>query len=269
MDQPFRCRSIARVAPLLCAAIALLGCAASRSADPRSTSRSLERELPAPKVIFFDVNETLLDLETMRASVGDALGGRRDLLPLWFSTMLHHSLVDNATGRYHNFGEIGVAALLMVAESNGIDLTEAEAREAIVTPLRSLPPHPDVEDGLRELKEQGFTLVSLTNSSNAGVLQQFENAGLLGYFDQRLSIEDIRLYKPNRDAYRWAAKRMGVEPAEAMLVAAHGWDIAGAKAAGFQAAFVARPGKVLYPLADPPDLVVTTIPELARELAGR
>jgi len=68
-----------------------------------------------PKVIIFDVNETLLDLENMRTSVGEALNGRDDLLPLWFSTMLHHSLVVSATGEYQSFGNIGVAALEMVA----------------------------------------------------------------------------------------------------------------------------------------------------------
>lgn len=40
-----------------------------------------------PKVLIFDVNETLLDLTSMRTSIGKALGGREDLLPLWFSTM--------------------------------------------------------------------------------------------------------------------------------------------------------------------------------------
>ena len=94
-----------------------------------------------PKVILFDVNETLLDLKGLQASVGKALGGREDLLPLWFSTMLHHSLVDSATERYHNFGDIGVAALMMVAQNNGVELSEADARNAIVTPLRSLPKH--------------------------------------------------------------------------------------------------------------------------------
>ena len=48
-----------------------------------------------PKIIFFDVNETLLDLEAMKTSVSQALGGRDDLLSLWFSTMLHHSLVES------------------------------------------------------------------------------------------------------------------------------------------------------------------------------
>ncbi len=223
-------------------------------------------KLNAPKIIFFDVNETLLDLTAMRSSVGEALGGRDDLLPLWFSTMLHHSLVDSTTGRFHTFGEVGVASLLMVAEIEGIELTKAQAKTAIVTPLRSLPPHPDVRDGLRALKDKGYTLVSLTNSSNQGVYTQFKNADLLSYFDERLSVEDINLYKPDTRTYKWAIEKMGIEPEDAMLVAAHGWDIAGAKQAGWQAAFIARPGKVLYPLAIAPDTVVSGLDELVSQL---
>ena len=236
------------------------------AAQPDKNTAMSARELRAPKVIFFDVNETLLDLTAMRSSVGEALGGRDDLLPLWFSTMLHHSLVDSTTGRFHTFGEIGVASLLMVAEIEGIELTKAKAKTAIVTPLRSLPPHPDVRDGLQALKNKGYKLVSLTNSSNQGVYTQFKNADLLSYFDERLSVEDINLYKPDTRTYEWAIEKMGIAAEDAMLVAAHGWDIAGAKQAGWQAAFIARPGKVLYPLAIAPDTVVSGLDELVSQL---
>ncbi len=236
------------------------------AAQPDKNTAMSARELRAPKVIFFDVNETLLDLTAMRSSVGEALGGRDDLLPLWFSTMLHHSLVDSTTGRFHTFGEIGVASLLMVAEIEGIELTKAQAKTAIVTPLRSLPPHPDVRDGLQALKNKGYKLVSLTNSSNQGVYTQFKNADLLSYFDERLSVEDINLYKPDTRTYEWAIEKMGITAEDAMLVAAHGWDIAGAKQAGWQAAFIARPGKVLYRLAIAPDTVVSGLDELVSQL---
>ncbi|VGO20459.1 hypothetical protein SCARR_02522 [Pontiella sulfatireligans] len=42
--------------------------------------------MPKPKVIIFDVNETLLDLAPLKVSAGKALGGREGLLTLWFST---------------------------------------------------------------------------------------------------------------------------------------------------------------------------------------
>ncbi len=213
------------------------------------------------KVIFFDVNETTLDLNSMRKSVAKALQGREDLLPYWFSKMLHYSLVSNAIGNYQDFGKIGMNALLMVANENKIPLTETEAKEAIVGPLLSLPAHPDVEDALIELKKLGYKLVTLTNSSNFGVKTQLENAKLTQYFDERLSVEDIKIYKPQKEPYLWALEKMGVKPSEAILIAAHGWDVAGAKAAGLKAAFVARPGKSLYPLSIQPDYVVKDFTE--------
>ena len=228
-----------------------------------SAQEERSSEVPRPKVIFFDVNETLLDMAQVQESVAKALGGRKELIPLWFSTMLHYSLVDTVTERYHGFAEIGVAALMMTAENNDIELTEEAAREAIVTPLRSLPPHPDVVEGLQSLKDQGYRLISFTNSSNKGVQTQFENAGLIEFFEARYSVEDEKTYKPALASYEWAMKKAGVKPEESMMVAAHGWDIAGVKAAGMTGVFVTRPGKALYPLAIPVDKQVASITELA------
>ncbi len=222
-----------------------------------------------PKVIFFDVNETLLDLSGMKRVVAEALGGRDDLLPLWFSTMLHHSLVESATDSFHPFGEIGVAALMMVAESNGIELSSVDAKAAIAEPLQSLPPHSDVRPGLEALKAEGFILAALTNSADAMVAAQMESAGLTGLFDRLLTVESLQIYKPNRAVYDWAMDQMEVEAEEAMMVAAHGWDIAGIKAAGMHGVFVARPGQVLYPLAPPPDLVVEDLVELSEIMISR
>ena len=219
-----------------------------------------------PKVIVFDVNETLLDLEQMRHSVGGALNGQEQLLPLWFSTMLHYSLVSTVSGEYKDFGEIGVAALMMVAQNNNIKITKEKAKESIVTPLLRLPPHPDVKSSLAALKAQGYKLVSLTNSSNYGVKTQFKNAGLIDFFEARYSIEDIQIYKPDLRAYAWVLKELGIKPEEALMVAAHGWDVAGAKGAGMQTAFVARPGKALYPLALSPDYEVKDLSELVNIL---
>ncbi|MFC0604789.1 haloacid dehalogenase type II [Winogradskyella pulchriflava] len=217
-------------------------------------NKTMKAELNRPKVLFFDVNETLLDLTIMKKSVGDALGGRSDLLSLWFTTMLQYSLVTTVGRKYEAFGVIGAAALQMVAANNGINISEEEAKEAILPPLRSIPPHPEVKESLKKLKDAGYTLVSFTNSSNIGVETQFKNAGLIDYFDQRLSIEDIGKFKPHTDAYDWAARKMGIQANECMLVAAHGWDIAGAIWAGWRGAFISRPGAQLYPLAPKPEI---------------
>lgn len=218
-----------------------------------------------PKVLFFDVNESLLDLGNMKNSIGKALGGREDLLPLWFTTMLQYSLVSTASRQYVDFGTIGAATLRMVAANHGIQLSEKDAKEAL-TPLRSLPPHPEVKAALENIRNAGYKMVSLTNSSNKGVEMQFKNAGLTDYFDERLSIEDLGKYKPDSDVYNWAARKMGVQPNECIMIAAHGWDIAGAMWAGWRGAFIARPGQQLYPLAPPPEIIEPDLLKISEKL---
>lgn len=218
--------------------------------------------MPAPKVIIFDVNETLLDLAPLRRSVGAALPDGEALLPLWFSTMLHYSLVETLTGSYHDFAQIGTAALTMVASSRGVELDAAEARQAIAGTITKLPAHPDVIPALKSLSTSGYQVVSLTNSSNAGVAAQFEYAGLTSFFDRRFSVEDIRAYKPDPRPYRWVLDELGIQPEEALMVAAHAWDLAGAKAVGLQTAFIQRPGTVAYPLVGRPDYVVENLQQL-------
>jgi len=202
-----------------------------------------------PKILFFDVNETLLDLTDMKQVISEALNGRDDLLPLWFTTMLQYSLVTTVNGQYEHFGNIGAAALQMVAANNDVEISEEEARKTVLTSLQGLPAHPEVKEALANLKNEGYKLVSFTNSSNEGMKNQFESAGLTEYFDEQLSVEDIGKFKPSSGAYAWAASKMNVKPEECMLIAAHGWDVAGALWAGWRAAFVSRPGKQIFPLA--------------------
>jgi len=220
-----------------------------------------------PRVIIFDVNETLLDLAPLGKSVGKALDGREELLPLWFSTMVHYSLVETLSGNYHDFGDIGTAALMMVAETYGIELNRDDAQAAIVDPLRSLPPHSDVVAGLTALKKDGFRIVSLTNSTSKAVESQFKNADLTHYFEKQYSVDSIRKYKPHPDTYRMVLNDLGIKPEDALMVAAHAWDLAGAKNVGIQTAFIARPGKVLYPNVARPDYVVKELSELAEALS--
>jgi 2-haloacid dehalogenase len=206
-----------------------------------------------PKMLFFDVNETLLDLTAMKTSVAAALGGREDLLRLWFTTMLQYSLVATVGDHYEDFGAIGAAAMMMVARNNQITLSLEAARTAVL-PMRSLPPHVEVPSALATLKEAGFRMATLTNSSQAAVDAQIENAGLSQMFEAKLSVESVRLFKPHRQVYNWAATRMGLMPAECMLIAAHGWDVAGALWAGWRAVFLSRPGAQQYPLAPQPEI---------------
>lgn len=215
--------------------------------------------MKTPSVLFFDVNETLLELTALKKSVTTALNGREELVPLWFSTLLHYSLVENVTGDYKDFSEIGVAALQMVAAGNDITITKEQAEDAVIKPFKSLMPYKEVKQALEALRDQGFKLVALTNSSTSGLAEKLAFAGIKDNFETLLSCETVGAFKPSLEVYSWALSKMNVEAEDAMMIAAHGWDITGAKKAGMQTTFINRPGKQMYPLAQKPDYTVDTL----------
>ena len=218
-----------------------------------------------PDTLIFDINETLLDMAAVKDAVAGALGDEK-LVPLWFTTLLHHSLVDSASGRFHNFSDIGAAALVMVGHAHGVSLDADSAKNHIVPAMTSIPPHDDVVPALTRLKQSGFKLVALSNSAQQGLEAQLSNAKVDRLFDTILSVEAIRQYKPHASVYQWAVRQTDSDRASAMMVAAHGWDTSGAKAAGLQAAFVRRAGKMEYPLGIAADLSVANLTELADKL---
>ncbi|MEP4379789.1 MAG: haloacid dehalogenase type II [Alphaproteobacteria bacterium] len=221
-----------------------------------------------PTTIFFDINETLLDLEPVKASVSQALGGRSDLLPLWFSTLLHYSLVDTMTDHYRDFFQIGVAALIMLGEKQGLDIDRATAEAAVIEPFRKLPPHADVRPSLKTLSGAGIELVCLGNNSADGITELFTHAGIIDYFRHRISTEEVRAFKPDPRPYAHALRVAGARPADVLMVAAHAWDLIGAKKAGLQTAFIRRPGSTLYPNVSRPDYVVDNLEELTSLLVN-
>src|SRR5512138_2810639 len=219
------------------------------------------------RILVFDVNETLLDVDALTPHFVEGFGAA-DAAREWFTTVLHYSTVATLAGAYAHFGAIDDAALSMLADSRHVSLTP-QLRERILVGFRSLPAHPDVRPALERLRSQGFRLVTLTNSASGAVAQQLANAGLADYFERSFSVDAVQRFKPAPEPYRQVAKELGVAVGDLRLVAAHAWDVVGALQAGYLAAFVARPGKVLYPLGPTPDIVEPDCLAVARAIVER
>jgi 2-haloacid dehalogenase len=213
------------------------------------------------RVCVFDVNETMLDLGALDPHF-ERVFGDAEVRRAWFLQLLQSALVATVTGVYSDFGTIGGAALEMVAEREGVNLSE-EDRQQILGGMRELPPHPEVAESLEKLRDTGLRLATLTNSTQQFAEAQMENSGLRAYFEQILSADTVKRLKPAPEPYRMAAESLGVEIGQVRLVAAHSWDVVGALRAGCAAAFVARPGMVLDPLVERPDVVGVDLREVA------
>lgn len=224
---------------------------------PSSSQRRFE-------VLVFDVNETLLDLKGLDAGFQQVFG-TPDARQEWFNLLLRMSMQATILDHYSDFSELGRAALDAVAARRGTQLTDQQ-RSAIGAAMRSLPPHPDVPEGLRRMKDAGWRMVALTNSSPSMAGEQLTAAGIRSRFERVLSVDAVRRYKPHPAVYAMAASELGLAPASLLMIAAHAWDVAGAMHAGLGGAFIARPGQVLDALAPEPDFLASDLLGLADRL---
>lgn len=212
------------------------------------------------KVCVFDVNETLLDLGALDPEFekifGDAVVRRE-----WFGQFIQSAFVSVITKTYKPFGSIGAAALDMVADRHGVAVSD-DHKKALLGKIVQLPPHPEVAESLARLKQHGYTLVALTNSTAEVAQKQLEHAGIAHFFDKVLSADAIKTLKPAKEVYEMAAQACGTGVEDMRLIAAHAWDIAGALRAGCSAAFIARPGMVLDPLYEQPEIIGKNLSEV-------
>lgn len=212
------------------------------------------------RVIAFDVNETLLDLSVLDAPFAEILGSA-SLRQQWFAQMLQLSFVGGLTGEYVDFTAAQRAALRMTARRAGRSLDDQQVTE-IVDRMKTLPAHPEVADALARLRQTPLTVVALTNSPLEVAEAQLTNAGIRPLFHGAISADSVRRLKPAPEPYAAVARQFDVPLSDVRLVAAHGWDISGALAAGCTAAFVARPGALLSPIGQQPDIVGSDIAEV-------
>ena len=101
-----------------------------------------------------------------------------------------------------------------------------------------LIPWPDSVAGLYRLKQR-FTITSLSNGNVALLVNMARHAGLP--WDTVLSAELFQHYKPDPQVYLGAARLLGLQPAQVMMVAAHPSDLRAAAACGLRTAYVPRP----------------------------
>lgn len=158
-------------------------------------------------LILFDLNGTLLDP-----------GPEKDALQAAVRLAMAHTLA----GDFRPFAEL--------LEAVGGSVPDA------------MPAFPDVGEGLTALRRRGHRLAVLTNSARETGQEHVGAAGLDHHFERVIGVDEIGAYKPDGRAYAYALSQLNADAGDTWLVAAHDWDVIGARGAGLRTAFVARGG---------------------------
>jgi 2-haloacid dehalogenase len=214
-----------------------------------------------PAVVAFDVIETLMSLEPLRARLTD-IGQPPGLLEAWYTRTLRDGMALSATGEYAEFANVAEAALRGCTNYTISD----EQVAAVMAGWDELPAFPDVLPAVTRLTEAGLRVACLTNGSASLTSSFVDRAGLGSLVDRVISVGEVYRWKPAGVVYLYAVSVMGVPTDRMALVAAHDWDCHGAKRAGLTTGWVSRKsGGFGAPFA-PPDVVGEDLVEVAGKL---
>ena len=225
---------------------------------------------PIASVLVFDVNETLIDIESL-APLFERIFGDPLAIREWFGQLVTYSMTATLSGHYVDYFTLGQGLLRMLGDIHSADVTDDDVND-IKHAMLTMPAHPDVEDGLTMLHDNGFRLVTLTNSPpNPDGPSPLEHAGLGHFFERQFSVEACHAFKPAPAVYRYVCDQLGVPPESCMMVAAHVWDTIGAQSVGFSGALITRPGNALLPIhgLPQPTVVANDLREFAANLTNR
>src|SRR5215469_5773937 len=168
-------------------------------------------------LIVFDVNETLLDLQTMEP-VFARIFGEKSAMRLWFANFILYSSALTVAGCYVPFTDIGAAVMKMLADTQGIKINDADKKE-LLEKFSTMPPHREVPAALDRLRDVGFRLFTLTDNLPEVQSRQLEHGGIVDFFERRFSADGVKHHKPSRQAYAHVERELGVEPTQLCLIA--------------------------------------------------
>jgi 2-haloacid dehalogenase len=218
-------------------------------------------------LIVFDVNETLLDLDTM-VPIFERIFHDPVAMRLWFDNLIMYSEALTLANQYVAFTDIGAAAMKMMADIRGITITDADRKE-LTDKFSTMPPHPEVPAALRKLRDHGFRLFTLTDNLIEVQGRQLEHGRIIDLFERRFSADGVKRHKPAPEAYRYVEKELGTKPSDMVLIACHTWDTIGAAAAGWEACLIKRKGNDVLGVGPQPVIVGNDLDEVADNLIRR
>jgi 2-haloacid dehalogenase len=188
------------------------------------------------EAVVFDAMGTLFDLTSLDARF-EAIGGTGATRDAWFERLLDTSKALTLLGEFEPFRELALSTLRTTLAGHGLDPAHADE---IVDALGEIPAYPEAGAALSRIAAAGLPLAVLTNGGASQTRTLLEKSGLNEHIRQVFTTEEVEAYKPDPRPYSYVCESLGIEPGQAVLVAAHAWDVAGAKSAGYDAVWIDR-----------------------------
>jgi 2-haloacid dehalogenase len=216
---------------------------------------------PSIKALAFDAYGTLFDVHSVSGVLKEHYPDRaEELSRLWRTTQLEYTWLLSLMGHYRDFWQITRDALIYTCRSLQVPL-EPPVLERLLEAYLHLEAYPEVSAALKDMA--AVPRVILSNGSPRMLEAVVENAGLSGAFSRIISVDVVKIFKPDPQVYRLAADALGLEPGNVGFVSSNAWDACGAKAFGFWTCWLNRSGAAWEELGFTSDVTVNRLTELA------
>jgi 2-haloacid dehalogenase len=194
-------------------------------------------------------------------------GKGAELSSIWRTRQFEYQWLRALSGHYADFWRATEDGLVFAAEMLRLDLND-DKRARLMQAYLGMKPWPDVVPALEALKQAGLRLAILSNMTAKMLNANISNAGLSGAFEQVLSTDETKTYKPDPCAYQMAVEELGLERHQILFAPFAGWDASGAKWFGYPTFWVNRLDLPVEQLGVTPDAVGRDLSDLARFAAA-
>ena len=214
----------------------------------------------------FDAYGTLFDVHSAVGALKRIVGPEHARLSeAWRRRQLEYTWLHSLMAEHRSFWDLTGDALRVSLREARLDADTLF--EPLMKAYLELAAFSEVPAVLALLKKAGMQTAILTNGSPSMIAAAVDNSGIGQWMDHQLSVESVRVFKPDARVYQLAVDSLDV-PAEAIaFMSSNAWDAAGAAHFGFNVAWVNRYGQPSEALPGTPAAMLSTLSELP-ELLG-
>ncbi len=213
--------------------------------------------------LAFDVYGTLINPHAIAGSLQALVGDKADALSnLWRSKQLEYSFRRGLMGVYEDFRVVTRNGLDYACATLDVTLTE-EQKSDLMGQYRSLDAFPDTAPALKDLRACGRRMYAFSNGVPDDLVSLMAHAKIDDLLDGNVSVDDVSSFKPDPKVYAHFNAATGSDPSETWLVSSNPFDVIGAVAFGWRAAWVQRSTSIVFdPWEFEPTAIVSSLEEL-------
>ncbi len=190
------------------------------------------------KAIIFDAYGTLFDVNSAAKKCKNKIGEKwESFANYWRTTQLEYTWLRSLMGRHQDFWKVTEQSL---DKSMKVFRVAESMRNELLDLYKVLSTFPEVKETLKKLKEKKYKLAILSNGTPSLLKELVSNNNLESIFDDVLSIEEVKIYKPHPNVYNIPIKKYQIEKNQFVYLSSNTWDVSAAGNFGFNAVWVNR-----------------------------